>query len=419
MSQIDESLPAEQRVQMLSEIREYLPAFLSSASIERDDPVKAAVALLNLPESDLRRVLAIHIMLAHPIRELVAALPRGIRRPLTASARPRVAGRTVTSGIDWAATARQRATSSPTGDVWVTRPAARIFDTPENRVLAWVLQRLEERAAIAAPVPHEASGAWWNEIQMMMTAVHRARQTAWLNHIPTSWPGDEAYFSLEADRTGFYRIRVAEAARYLRPLLTQPSADDIVEALSQRYFEPRQDWKLFEVAVLLRIAKELNAVGRKTNSTSLFHATKGRPFAVYNIGSARQVRVWYQTWPPASAPSELIDAINHYELPPSITRPDIVVEVVSEGRSERALLLELKASSSRSYLASGFSQLLGYLRDRPKLLKLPASAWLVAPPSTSYAIKPPGGRSLWITSSDAVALEVRRTVTEGPATSSS
>jgi hypothetical protein len=407
MSQIDSALEPSLRAEMLSEVRELLPAFLSAASIERDGPVNAAVELLGLPESDLRRVLAVHLMLSQPVRELVAELPTGIRRPLTSSVRPRVVGRTVTSGIDWAATIRNRATSSPVADTWVTRPANRVFDTPENRALAWILATLEDRGLVAVPAPGDAPGKWGDEIRAMTGVIHTARRTAWLEAVPAAWPGDEAYLRLKADRMGFYRVRVSSAARYLRRLVVAPSPDDIVEALSHRYFEPKQDWKLFEIAVLMRIARALAAVGTRVNPTRLFHDGKSRPFGVYRVGAARELRIWYQAWPPATAPSELDDAIRHYELPSGWNRPDIVIEFVDHGLPARALVLELKASTSGSYLSSGFAQLLSYLRDRPKLLASPGSGWLVAPPGTGYVSKLPGENSLWITSSSEAAQAVQ------------
>lgn len=415
MSHIDSSMQPALRAVMLSEVQELLPAFISAASIERHGPVNAAIELLGLPESDLRRVLAVHIMLSRPVRELVAALSTGVRRPLTSSVRPKIAGRSVTSGIDWAATSRHRATSSPLGDVWVTRPANRVFDIPENRALAWVIRTIEERGLTATAPLGEGAGAWAEEIRTMTATVRRAGRTAWLQSVPSTWPGDEVYFRLEADRMGFYRLRVTEAARHLRHLLIAPSASDVVNALSKRYFEPKQDWKLFEIAVLLRIVTALSAVGSRANPTRLFHDNKPRPFAVYRLTSTREVRVWYQTWPPATSPSELNDAIRYYELPSGGTRPDIIVEVVDDAISTSAILLELKASRSGSYLGSGLSQLLGYMRDRPALFAEAASGWLVAPASSNFSSKHHAGRSLWVTSADEVAAAIVARVNGGEA----
>lgn len=406
MSQIDSSLNPAVRLQLLSEVRSLLPAFLSAASVERGGPVNAAIELLGLPESDLRRVLAVHTMLSQPVRELIEALPQGIRRPITSSVRPRVAGRAVTSGIDWAATVRHRSTSSPLGDIWVTRPANRVFDIPENRALAWVLLTLSERVIIAVPASGEPPGTWGTEIRTMSATIRESRKTAWLEGIPPEWPGNVVYSRLMADRTGFYHSSVTSAARYLRRFVISPTTEDIVQTLCQRYFEPKQDWKLFEIAVLMRLCAALSAIGTRVSAARMFHDGRSGPFACFRLNGTSQIRLWYQSWPPATKPSELDDAVRHYKLASTGNRPDIVVEVVEAGVSKRAIVLELKASSSGTYLSSGLSQLLGYLRDRPRLTTGPASGWLVAPAGTSFVTRPAEGRALWMTTADHVAADV-------------
>ncbi len=269
------------RAVMLSEVQSLLPAFLSAAADERGGLLAAAGELLNLPKSALQRVLAVHIMLSSPVRELVSDLPSGVRRPLTSSVRPRIAGRTVTSGIDWAATARHRATASPLGDIWVTRPANRIFDIPENRALAWVLRTVEERGSLAVPAGVRKAGLWGEEIRTMTGTVRKARQTAWLEGVPSAWPGNESYTRLRADRMGFYRTRVTNAARYLQQILVAPSAEDVVKALSERFFEPSQDWKLFEIAVLMRITRALGEFCERVGKTRQFGESGRGPSALF------------------------------------------------------------------------------------------------------------------------------------------
>lgn len=403
MSQIDSRLAPALRDALLSEVQAFLPAFLSAAAVEREGSVLAASELLRLAEADLRRVLAVHLMLSAPVRELVGALQTGVRRPLTSSVRPRVAGRTVTSAIDWASTVRHRSTSSPLGDIWVTRPARRVFDIPENRALAWLLRVLEDQGHVAVSATGDAPGSWGIEIRTMVGAIRRARRTAWLEGVPPEWPGDDVFGRLRADRMGFYRLRVTDAARYVRRTYFAPTETEIVEALSERYFEPQQDWKLFEIAVLMRLTRALGEVGTRQGATRMLGDSKSRPFATFRVSPRRAVRVWYQTWPPTTRPSELEDAVRHYELSAGGSRPDIVVELLDDGMTSRALLLELKASSSATYLSSGLAQLLGYLRDRPGLFTAEASAWLVAPAGPSFVSKPAGGRSLWVTTADDVA----------------
>jgi hypothetical protein len=412
VSQIDGSLPFSLREVMMSEVRGLLPAFLSAAAREREGPLRAASELLQLAEVDMRRVLAVHAMLSTPIREFVAAVPMGMRRPLTESTRPKVAGRTVASAIDWAGTARVRATASPLGDMWVTRSARRIFDIPENQALAWLLHALEERAAVAIPNVLSVPGTWGREIRDLTGVVRRARKSAWLDGVSRTWPGDDVYAKLKADRLGFYQVRVCAAAKYLRNLQNSPSSDHIVAALSDRYFEPEQDWKLFEIAVLMRLTKALGKIGHRVGDTRLFGDTRGRSFATFRLSPSREVRLWYQTWPASTGQSELASAVRHYEIEGGGSRPDIVIEILDDGVAARALLLELKASSSAKYLASGLAQLLGYLRDRPALFSTEASAWLVAPAGSGYVSKPAAGRSLWMTDADAVAAAIVDAVRE-------
>jgi len=404
VSLIETSMSPDLRETMLDEVKEYLPAFLSSETRERADPVAATSELLGLPIAALQRALAIHAMLADETRDFLADLPNGIRRPMTASARPRVASRAITSGIDWAATVRYQATASPIGSEWVTRPANRMFNLPENSALAWLLSAIQERAQVAVPNPETASAEWAKEILAAGARVRLSRRTAWLEGVSAKWPGETVYQRLAADRQGFYRTRVTRAARLLRSLLSNPSSQIQVEALSNRYFEPTQDWKLFEIAVLMRLCRRLDVVGERVAREATFDAHR---FARYRLQGSREVQIFYQSWPETGEQSELRDAASYYGLR-AANRPDITVQLCKGGEHVRTMILELKASSSSEYLGSGLSQLLGYLRDRPTFTQHPASGWLVAPHEGWYSRKDPENRALWVLSANDVADHLTR-----------
>ena len=404
MSQIDRSLDADLRKQLLDEVRWFLPGFLGGATLERADPVAAASELLGLRPSDLQRVLAVHALLSDPVRALIKALPGGARRPMVSSARPRIAGRVVTSGIDWAATIRHRATSNPTEPEWVVRPARRIFDVPENQALAWLLRELADRVS-AIRQPAGAGSLWQQEVREDGAVIARHRRLAWLEGVSDDWPGDSVYERLRADRRGFYRTNVAPAARFLRKLLYSPTVQDVVDAICDRYFEPTQDWKLYEIAVLLRISNGLAEVGERIGKFSLLDSGKSA-FVGYKLPTGRVVRLYYQGWPDSSGWSELFDAVTHYGISSGgYSIPDVVVEFVDNGVATRLVLLELKASGSASYLADGLKQLLGYLRERPTLTTTSPSGWLVAP-YHGRTWRDAGGRALWLVSAHDVASAV-------------
>jgi hypothetical protein len=204
----------------------------------------------------------------------------------------------------------------------------------------------------------------------------------------------------------------------LRKLLFTPSVQDVVDAICERYFEPTQDWKLYEIALLLRISNRLADIGERVGRLNLIGTGKS-PFVSYKLASGQAVRVWYQGWPPSSGHSELLDAVTHYGLSDGgHSRPDVIIEFIENKATSRLIVLELKASSSASYVATGFAQLLSYLRERPALTTEPQSGWLVAP-HLGRPARQAEGRALWLVSADEVAEAVASTALSGsPSTTS-
>jgi hypothetical protein len=408
VSTVDTALQEELRQVYLGEIQAWLPAFLSGATVERLDPLAQVAELLALREHDLRAVLAVHLLLQEDVERFVTSLAAGLRRPATSSSRPRQSSRAIAGGIDWAATVRARATGSPLEGAFVTRPAVRLFDVPENRVLAWTVRELVRLSELASPVVSSSAGTgWMSRLLHVEDILGRARRTAWLRSLPATRPSAADVASLGASRSYFYKVLLANAAKVLRRF-DSPSVADVTALLTSRWFEPSRDWQLFELAVLLRLHRAFDAAGTQRRVRPLGH-TRG-PFATFDLPDDVLVRLWYQSWPASSGPSEQLDAARRYSINTGGSRPDIVIEVQTKQRSA-ALLLELKATRSGEYLAAGLLQLLAYLRDRPTLFRdEPRVAWLVAPAAPSFVSAEPEQRQLWAVDADALAEQAVRTV---------
>jgi hypothetical protein len=398
---VDTDFSPQERDALLDEVRYHLPAFLSSSAVEREDPVGDVSELLNLSAADLRRVVAVHLGLSAQVTAFATGLRIGLRRPITSSTRPRVVTQAVRGPIDWGATTRLQSTSAAIG-LYVVRPARRVFDTPENRALAWALQRLEAELDAVAPGPDATASGWAARLQTNLRAIQAARRHPWLREIPPERPDASTLKRLAAARTLFYRLLLPEVLRAMHRWLDAPSPTDITELLCARYFEPSRNWQLFELVVALRLARTFGEVSIGKRRGRLLAGTGRAPFARYRVSGGAEILLWYQAWPHSAGASVQTAARQRHSIVSGETRPDIVIE--RRSISPMLVLLELKATRSASYLGQGLSQLLSYIKERPALLSQPACAWLVAPASTAFEAAPPDlVEPLWVVDADSVA----------------
>jgi hypothetical protein len=417
---IDSDLPTELRAEMLDEIRNYLPAFLRKDASEQHDPIGDVRELLNLEERDLKRVIAVHGCLDESVLALGDRLEKGLRRPVTSSGRPAEVGQAVRGPVDWSATVARRSLEAGNGTHYVVRSTRRIYDVPENRALVWLLDRLQatcRRALIEKPdvaaLESTAEGiSWADRIRRLAAQVERARATDWLRGIAPDPPSGRTMQKLRAARCSFYRDDLAAAARRMISL-ESPGEKDLVEVLSQRYFEPAATWTIFEVCVALRLAREFGKASAKPRRARLLIGSGRAPYARFLLEDGSEVSLIYQTWPEDAGPSLLSETGRRHGLTIGSSKPDLFI--VRSGEGPDVLLLELKASLSPGYLKEGLTKLLGYLGDRPRLWKQKPAGWLVAPADAFAGADAREGDDLWLVGADTVAeAAVARFAPTGP-----
>jgi hypothetical protein len=409
---IDSALPPRFRAELLQEIRGYLPAFLQKDASERHDPVGDVKELLNLEDQDLKRVLSVHGCLDESILTFGEKLREGLRNPLTSSSRPAEVGQAVRGPVDWSATLARRSLEAGNSTRYVVRSARRDYDLPENRALVWLLESLRSacrRALDERPDPEAlANGArddWPDRIRRLAAQVERARATEWLRGIEPEPPAGRTLQRLRAARISFYRDDLAAAARKMMAL-DSPDERVLVEALSERYFEPAATWTIFEICVALRLAREFAKASDKPRRSRLLVGSASSPgratFARYLLRDGSEVSLVYQAWPRNAGLSLLGEAGERHGMRIGPSKPDLFI--VRDGEEPDVLLLELKASMSASYLKEGLAKLLGYLADRPGLWKRKPAGWLVAPASDAFiAGDVEEGQDLWVVDADKVA----------------
>jgi hypothetical protein len=407
---IDAEFSAEQYATLLAEVKRDLPAFLHRGATEQHDPAGDVRALLNLDPRDLDRVVAVHQCLDAAVLAFGDGLLEGLRRPMTSTARPAQVSQSVRGPIDWGATASRRALAAGDESLFVVRSAQRIFDIEENRALAWLLERLE--SAIGAVLPEtyqdgrsEQSEAepssWWERIEGLRRQLKAARRVQWLRQVRATAPTAQTLKRLRSARSAFYARTISAAVESVLSLTT-PDEETLTEVLARRYFKPKETWRLFELAVALRLARSLAEASPHPRRSRLLVGVGSVPFARYGFDDGSEVSLVYQGWPDRSSVSLRRLAEDWHGLRRSVSRPDIFI--VRNGPKPDAAVLELKATFSSSYLSSGLQQLLGYLAERPDLWRAQPAGWLVAPLSPAFEDRDPAdGGELWMVSAEGVA----------------
>lgn len=401
---VDTEFTPEERDELLTEVREHLPAFLVASATQQHDPVGDVTELLRLERGDLQRVTAVHICLSTPVRQFIGGLRPGIRRPITSSTRPRIVTQAVRGPIDWGATIRTRAALGGDRTAFVVRPARRIFNTPENRALVWLLGQLDKylwRAAPGEAAEYDREQASWSaELRRQRNELLLAGRYRWLQEVPSERPTRATLRRLRAARSAFYARLLPDAIRHVERLGADPTEEDLTELLCQRYFRPEENWRLFEVVVALRLARAFAESSPEKRKARLLVGVGGDPYARYVLPDGDEIRLVYQAWPPDSPPSLYAAVRDAHHLRAGEPRPDLIIQ--RDGAQPDAVVLELKATRSGSTLGSGLSQLLGYLKERPGLWHKQPSGWLVAPRSDAYRAAA-AELDAWVVDADQVA----------------
>jgi hypothetical protein len=409
---LDARFTSAEYAAMLEEARNYLPAFLSPAATEHHHPAGDVRELLRLTDNDLDRLVAVHVCLSDDVRRFIDSIDAGLRRPLTSTERPEELTQAVRGPIDWGATIRRRSLAGFNPSMFVVRPGRRLFDTPENQVLVWAIRTLtvlvgKAIRSLADAEPGSEAHGWTDVLLSINSVLLRAQRVEWLRQIPPSRPTLRVRQRLGAARLRFYRQDLSRAVDALLRAERRDAAT-LTELLCRRYFRPDKAWRLFEVLVCLRLAREFAKSEYSTSArrTRLLAGAAGvAAYARYEIADGGTVALTYQGWPDRPARSERLATGRRHGFSPKSSVPDLfITRTNSDGDLVDAIVLELKATKRPGYLGEGLSQLLGYLGDRSDLFSALPAGWLVAPPSSAFhPADPEPGARLWVVDASEVA----------------
>ena len=338
---VDARFSDQEYQRSLDEVREYLPAFLSPAATENHDPVGDVTELMALEQSELDRVMAVHVCLSEAATVFGAALEQSMRRPLTSTERPEVLTQAVRGPIDWGATIRRRAQSGWDLSQFAVRPSRRVFDTPENRALVWVLDELELAVSRSGSGSRfGGAGRGWVGGSARGTSGSTATRAAYRVAARASQPAAHPRVQqrLAASRLSFTDTRSATSSACCWRWLTRTSRRSRRSCASATSSQHRA-WKLFEVLVALRLARELRPDPEHGLGARRQRVVAGWPGTVALLGSGLpdggELSLTYQGWPPGGGASVRQRTASRHAFSPKPSVPDLFVSRASAAARHR------------------------------------------------------------------------------------
>jgi hypothetical protein len=350
----------------IEEVRERIWRYVSPAAQEEQVLLEAA-ALLQMTDVEVLRLGRVHFLLSDEVRAVLEDMPRLARSLATTTAlEEEWSSERIRGSIQWSKTFGARsATGIP--NLYVTAPARRAYQTPENELLVFVLDAIDELARKTGWHRLETERVG-RTVAIRFGQVQRWRQLRALLEVERRPPNPR---SLARIRSGRHRRRygsVLGAYACHRRLVGHLDRSAVREVVESRAIVARADPVLFELLCLFQVLDALVLLGWRMSRWGFVQPAA--PF-IAQRGPDR-VHVWYQ-----HAPRELRDSHSRYyriqrthSLGPSEVRPDIVLRI-SKGGLITWLVVEAKLGLTRGVEDSARAalfDLLGYRRAFEKTL---------------------------------------------------
>jgi hypothetical protein len=352
------------RVAVVEHLATRLWSYLNSAAIpsERESIL---LGLTRLPPSDFARLVDQRLAARPEVEDFINRTTPSILRSIAKSTEtePQTGWGRIRGRIDWQLTTAAQRESGGFAGRYVWRSAERVYDLPENRLFKFGLRTvraLARRAASGTKPSTEGIGTWRDKsARIALTAERDLGHIALRNvmSVPTldvrcwqrSWNHRRADYRSAASFLSWF-----EAAR-LRGSLEN------WRLLASTYLVPLSNDSVFELYVLMKAIQAAEAQEWTVVEVRAIGALSAPVFRLARPGATCDI--YYQHTPAIlKERSNYIAMFRDTGISTTVRRPDIVVRI-DGSRGVWLGLVEVKRTSSPSYISDGIYKCLGYLRD--------------------------------------------------------
>lgn len=331
------------RTARIAEIGTRIWAYLSPAARFEQEGLLTAAALLQWPAAYVARLGDLQFLLSKEVGAFLADISRLLRRLTTSSNRDEEWDFERLRGpVMWSRTLSLRAAGGAP-NVWVTAPARRGYQTPENQMLVHLLDaivstgrstgwdELVQRSEPADIVRQRTTAAEYWQQSRILQQIERAPMT----------PRE-----VTRVRTGRARLRydtMIKAYDRYESLVQNLDRQAVREAVEHAALVASAEGTLFELLCLFNVIDALAQAGWSMAPVRLFG---GKLVVPGHRDDGRRLQLFYQSAPSSLSSSLYTKILLDHGISQQRLRPDMVLQWRDASGGRRWLLVECKLSES-------------------------------------------------------------------------
>lgn len=317
--------------------------------------------MLQMSHDDIAALGMVHFLLSEPVGQFVEELPLLVRRMATTSvSEEEWSAERVRGAIQWAKTYGARAAGGAS-HLYVTAPARRAFQTPENELLAFVVDAIVQAGR---------RSSWWGRdaevagrvIHERVSAVQRWQQSRSLLEVERRPVTPRSVRRVSSGRHRRAYGSAVETHLAYRSMVSRSDPQAVREAVEKHGLVTTDDAVLFELLCTFNLLDAVRARGWRMDPFRLIEGSLRLSGA---RGDDERLDVWYQRVPEELKRDSRYGRVlrtHGFSLVKPL-RPDLVVRV-TRGADFRWLLVEAKLGIVRSVEASAREALVDLLAYR-------------------------------------------------------
>lgn len=326
------------RASIIERLRGAVWRYLSEASATEEDIPLEAAALLQMDPAEVQELGRIQFLASDSVRQLLDGMPGLVRRLATTSVPDEERSpERVRGPIRWGATYGERAaTGLP--HIYVTAPAKRAFQTPENEVLVHALDAVSQ-VGRRTGWHRSSSTSLGGLVRARVETADKWRRARALTEIERA-PVSQRTISRVRSRPRSRRYRPAvDTAVLYRDFVRRAEPAAVQTAIEQHALVARDDPVLLELLAFFTLEEALKETGWTVSRPGLVRG--GRALAARQ--GKRELDLYYQQTPAALGAGSLYEAVQrrHQMTGVAPLRPDMVMRA-RQRQSTRWVLWEVK-----------------------------------------------------------------------------